>query len=55
MIALGPEHLLKPVVGARQAGDGVAMEQAGPVAALVSDREWMRGVDYKVGERRGWQ
>src|SRR6478735_11386661 len=31
--AVRAEQLLEPVVGARQVGDGVAVEQAGPVAA----------------------
>ena len=33
MVALRTEQLLKPVVGARQVGDGIAIEQPGPVAA----------------------
>lgn len=33
MIALRPEQLLKVVVGARQAGYGIAVEQTGPVTA----------------------
>src|SRR5690242_15333262 len=33
MVALRPEQLLEVVVGARQAGYGIAVEQTGPVTA----------------------